>query len=90
MTKFSEYIKRDIPTSESFTPDQQATINEAIDRYSGYSEKELMQELLSQTNLQKQNGEFDEKRLENIKNTLTPYLNSAQQEKLNEIMKMVK
>lgn len=90
MTKFSEYIKRDIPVQQQLSSQEQDAINQTIEKYSDFSENQLMQEFLNQTNIQKQKGEFDEKRLENIKSTLTPYLNSQQLEKLNEIMKMVK
>ena len=89
MTKFSEYIKKDLPKENPLDDIKSAEINDAINRYSGYSNDELMAEFIKQTNAQKQAGNYDSKKMENVKNTLMPYLNAEQQKRLNEIMKMV-
>ena len=89
MTKFSEYIKKDLPKDNPLDDVQKAEINDAINKYSGYSNDELMAEFVKQTNAQKQAGNYDSKKMENVKNTLMPYLNAEQQKRLNEIMKMV-
>lgn len=89
MTKFSEYIKNDVPKQTGFSEFEQNKINEAIEKYSDYSSDQLLNEFVNQTNKQKQDGTFDVGKLENVKNTLTPYLSAEQQKRLNEILKMV-
>jgi len=87
MAKFSEYIKNDIPKVSS---ERESEINDMVNKYSGYSEDELVNEFVRQTNLKRQSGEMDDAGLDKIKDTLSPYLNKEQQARLNEIMKMVK
>jgi len=87
MAKFSEYIKNDIPKVSS---EREGEINDLVNKYSGYSEDELVNEFVRQTNFKRQNGEMDDAGLDRIKDTLSPYLNKEQQARLNEIMKMVK
>ncbi len=87
MAKFSEYIKNDIPKVSS---EREGEINDLVNKYRGYSEDELVNEFVRQTNFKRQNGEMDDAGLDRIKDTLSPYLNKEQQARLNEIMKMVK
>lgn len=87
MAKFSEYIKNDIPKVSS---EREGEINDLVNKYRGYSEDELVNEFVRQTNFKRQNGEMDDAGLDRIKDTLSPYLNKEQQARLNEIIKMVK
>ena len=49
-----------------------------------------MAELLKETNKQKQNGNLDNKKLTDLGNQLKPMLDSSQQAKLDEIIKMLR
>ncbi len=89
MPKFSEYIKNDVK-KENFAGVDNAELNDAINKYSDYSEQELINEFLSETNKKKQSGELNDEKIEKMKETLLPYLNDKQKTKLNQIINMVK
>ena len=60
------------------------------DKYSGFSNDELMQELIKQTQLKKSDGSLDNKKLNEIQATLSPFLNSEQNKNLKDIMDRLK
>lgn len=88
MTKFSEYIKKDVPKSDEKIARE--TVENVFNRYTDFSEDELMREFQEKTNERKANGEPVGEKLSQIATTLMPYLDEAQQEKLANIIKMVK
>lgn len=72
------------------TLNKQDEIKEKISQYQNMSNDQLMTELLKETNIQKQNGHLDNKKLDSISEQLKPMLNKEQQSKLDEILKMLR
>ena len=60
-----------------------------MEKYKGLSKQELMQEFLKESKKQKQNGELDKNKIENIKKTLTPFLDNNQQQNLQNLMDLI-
>lgn len=94
MSKFSEFVESD---KTSFEVDdklkkekEKEDLSNLIDKYSTYSESELMNEFISESEKRKNSGEFSEENLSKIKNVLSPYLNETQKQKLNDLLNMVK
>ena len=90
--KFSDYnvdtkkqyekIKEDNPAAEN-------NVEEQLKKYENLSQAELMQEFIKESKKQKQNGNLDRDKMENIKSTLLPFLNSNQQKQLDYLMGIV-
>ena len=72
--------------SQNFGQNAQDVFN----KYSGYSQSELMQEFLNQTAIQKQKGTLSPEKLDEIKDVLLPYLNNNQRETLEQILNRIK
>lgn len=64
-------------------------VEDLINKYSSYSEKELMQELIKLSNEKKQNGTLNQD-LNNFSNVLSPYLNEEQKSKMNDLFNKIK
>lgn len=64
-------------------------VEDLINKYSTYSEKELMQELIKLSNEKKQNGTLNQD-LNNFSNVLSPYLNEEQKSKMNDLFNKIK
>lgn len=84
---------------DNFVNTQKQSYNQKIDEqdiqqklknYQNLSQNDLMAELLKETNKQKQNGNLDNKKLTDLGNQLKPMLDSSQQAKLDEILKMLR
>lgn len=54
------------------------------------TEGELMEELKRMTRAQEQTGEMSTTRMEEIYNTLWPFLNEAQRQKMQEVIRRLK
>lgn len=67
----------------------EADIESMMDKYGGRSEQELMGELFSLTDKQKQDGSFDAKAMQKTAESIMPMLTSEQQQKLNDILFML-
>ena len=65
-------------------------IKKKIDKYKNYSNQELLNELLKETNRQKKNGTLTDKKLDEIANGLIPYLDNEQKQRMNEILKLLR
>lgn len=65
-------------------------IDELISQYGGKTDDELMQELISVTNQQKQDGIFNEADLVLMQEFLMPMLDDAQAERLQQILEAIK
>ncbi len=74
-------VQEQIPDNVEI-PDE---INSVIDRYSGKSEAELMQELKKVTAQQKSSGTFDRSSMLETMQKLSPMLNDEQRRKLKQI-----
>lgn len=88
MTKFSEYIE--VNSNNIDKSDAKQTVENMLNKYGSYSEDELWSEFVNQTNEKQKSGELSGEKLDKIANTLTPYLNEEQKERLKSILKMVK
>ena len=90
--KFSEYNVDTKKQYEKIKEDNPETVNnveEQLKKYENLSQAELMQELIKESKKQKQNGNLDRDKMENIKSTLLPFLNSNQQKQLDYLMGIV-
>lgn len=65
-------------------------IRNKIEKYKNMNHNELLAELLKESNKQKQNGNLDNEKLEDIKNTMADFMTPDQQSRLNEIIKMLR
>ena len=90
--KFSEYNVDTKKQYEKIKEDNPETVNnveEQLKKYENLSQAELMQEFIKESKKQKQNGSLDRDKMENIKSTLLPFLNSNQQKQLDYLMGIV-
>lgn len=99
---FNDYCKTttfENTQKDNFVNTQKQSYNQKIDEqdiqqklknYQNLSQNDLMAELLKETNKQKQNGNLDNKKLTDLGNQLKPILDSSQQAKLDEILKMLR
>lgn len=90
--KFSEYNVDTKKQYEKIKEDNPETVNnveEQLKKYENLSQAELMQEFIKESKKQKQNGNLDRDKMENIKITLLPFLNSNQQKQLDYLMGIV-
>ena len=90
--KFSEYnidTKKQYEKIKEDNPETVNNVEEQIKKYENLSQAELMQEFIKESKKQKQNGNLDRDKMENIKSTLLPFLNSNQQKQLDYLMGIV-
>ena len=66
--------------------DLQEKAKDLISKYKNYSQNQLMQELFSIVDKQKKEGLIDKEKLQVIRQTITPYLNSSQLEFLESLI----
>lgn len=90
--KFSEF--REDPNKQyekikNENPKQVQNLEDLMEKYKGLSKQELMQEFLNESKKQKQSGELDKNKIENIKKTLTPFLDNNQQQNLQNLMDLI-
>lgn len=93
MSKFSDFVKDENNGKINVNFDkekQNDDFKKLIDKYSTYSEDDLMKEFLEEGIKKKENGELSEDNLLKIKNVLFPYLDDTQKQKLNDLLNMVK
>lgn len=70
--------------------DAESTVESLRDKYSGYSESELMQALMSSVSAAKRDGSFDAAQLEEFAGFVSPSLDDAGRERLRELVDMIK
>ena len=90
--KFSEYnvdTKKQYEKIKENNPETVNNVEEQLKKYENLSQAELMQEFIKESKKQKQNGNLDRDKMENIKSTLLPFLNSNQQKQLDYLMGIV-
>lgn len=81
----NDYIRRKNKGSKPhLTPE------EAIEKYSGMSEQELMEELLKTAERGREDGELDNKTLDDIRSKVAPLLTPEQASKLNDLVEGLK
>ncbi len=100
MSNFSDFLNNqnnninNKKENENYTNNQNSNpsnedLENLINKYSTYSNDDLMKEFLKLTLDKKKKGELKPGELENIKNTIIPFLDENQKQSLNEILKMV-
>ena len=90
--KFSEYnvdTKKQYEKIKEDNPEAVNNVEEQLKKYENLSQAELMQEFIKESKNQKQNGNLDRDKMENIKSTLLPFLNTNQQKQLDYLMGIV-
>lgn len=60
-----------------------------IEKYSNFSDQELLQEFMSLTLAKKKQGDLKSDELEKIKGTLSPYLTSTQMANLDKVIDVI-
>ena len=65
-------------------------LKEKIRQYQNMTEDELKKQLLIEGKKQKENGTIDKNTLDNIKKTLNPILSNEQQNRLEELLKLLR
>jgi len=89
--KFSDYVNKDnnykYTNTQNINTDQ---LQSVIDTYAGKSSNELMQEFIRLSNIKKANGTLNAQNIENIKNTIFPYLTEEQKQTFYKIMEGIK
>ena len=91
MSNFRDFISEENHTSEAKndTNLNKEEMEDLINKYSKYSEDDLMMEFMKMTYDKKKKGDLGSEELMNIKNTIEPFLNSEQKTKLEKIINMV-
>ena len=72
MNKFSDYIKED-HGSKVISEEKTSEINDLIDKYSKYTQSDLMNEFINESVKKKKQGTLKQADLERMKLTLAPY-----------------
>lgn len=73
-----------------FSQNQTNNIKDKIESYKNKSQEDLMNELYSSVNAQKNNGTFDMAKLENMVDTLSPYLSEGQKENIKGLLNKIR
>ncbi len=69
--------------------EKSSSLQELIDKYKNMDSSELMSNLLGEASRLKSEGKLNADALSNLKNTLTPFLNSNQIEMLNSLINAI-
>ena len=65
-------------SKEDINTEQQKSVEEMIDYYQNFSQDDLVKELFKVASSEKEKGNLTREKLEEIKNTILPYLNQNQ------------
>ncbi len=68
------------------TQENEEQVKQTYDKYKNYSHDQLMQELLSAVNKQKQNGTFDKQQLTSMLALISSSLSKEQRERLETLL----
>jgi len=78
--------------NQNFKSHDQEKVNEyenIINKYKNMNQNDLMANLFSEASKLKQEGKLDSSTLNNLKSTLSPFLNPEQQEMLNNLVNAI-
>lgn len=73
-----------------YSKEQKDELENKLSKYQNMSESQLTAELFKEVNKQKQSGNFSAQKLDEIKNSIAPMLTAEQQDRLNELVNMLK
>ena len=88
MAKFSEFVSSNEYKKQDETVNE--TVENLMEKYSTYSESELLNEFLKESVKKRENGELDDEQMDKIRRLLSPYLSGEQSEKLDELFRIIK
>ena len=89
---FRNFAKENQNNNSQFTSKDQEKVNEyenIINKYKNMSQNDLMANLFQEATKLKQEGKLDSETLNNLKSTLSPFLNSDQQEMLKNLVNAI-
>ena len=86
----STKFQNDVKTQNSTGQIDEQNIRQTLNKYQGMSQSDLMQELIKETNKQKQSGKLNDQKLAELSSQLKPMLDDNQKTKLDEILKMLR
>lgn len=72
------------------TIENSESLKEKINNLSNKNSDELLSELMKNVQKQKQDGSFDYNNLENMVNTISPYLTNEQKSKIYELLQRIR
>lgn len=88
-SNFDEPINDRVDQIKKENPEAVNNIENLIDKYSNLSSEQLFNEFINETKKGKANGTINADYINNIKSTLSPYLNSEQKNNLNNLMDII-
>ena len=92
MSKFSDFVNAN-NSFETMNGNKESVGNEKmedlIEKYSSYSQADLLSEFMKLTNEKKKKGELNESELNSLKQTISPFLNNEQKNNLDKIMNVI-
>jgi len=74
---------------DSITSNQNELLNQAYQKYGGLSQDALIEQLVAQVQKAKQDGTYDKEQMQNYINLMSPMLNGAQRQKLDNVLKVL-
>ena len=89
---FSKDHKKVVEENKNIIQENQDKASEyqnILDKYKNMDNNELMSNLFSEASKLKREGKLDSNQLNNLKSTISPFLNSEQQEMLNSLIKTI-
>jgi len=89
---FRSFAKENLNNTEKFineNKEQASQYEDIISKYKNMNQNDLMKNLFSEASKLKQEGKLGSDTLNSLKSTLSPFLNSEQQEMLNSLVKAI-
>lgn len=89
---FRSFVKDNYQSTEKILNENKEQANQyedIINKYKNMNQNDLMSNLFSEASKLKKEGKLDEKTLTSLKSTLLPFLNSEQQEMLNNLVNAI-
>lgn len=85
----SDCAKNVTEVKQKLDDSEQKKLGDLMEKYKNKSSDELLQELMSVAKKEKQKGNLNEKRLNEIYSTLSPMLNENEKEKLKNLIDII-
>lgn len=89
---FRTFAKENLTNTEKIineNKEQASQYEDIINKYKNMNQNDLMKNLFSEASKLKQEGKLDTNTLNSLKSTLSPFLNSEQQEMLNNLVNAI-
>lgn len=89
---FKSFAKENQKQAEKILNENQEKVDayqDILNKYKNMNQSDLMSNLFSEASKLKKEGKLDSETLNNLKSTLSPFLNSEQQEMLNNLVNAI-